>query len=310
MRKMFSNPMMFSNPALMMIKTAAVLIVMLVAAFAQNGIMPVKQDGRIIFMNREEPSNNPQITATEAAQARAAMSAMPQEETPRQLVYWSNTHHRWVPVPRPSAAAYRNAHSAAAEVETLVARSAKASVKNPPNAAQPLSSAIAENHRYSGNRAIAQKDVETAIEAAAARHKVDANLVRAIIQVESGYNPHAVSRKGAMGLMQLMPSTARQLNVRNPFDVNQNVDGGVRHFKGLLESFNGDLARSLAAYNAGQGAVERNRGVPPYAETRQYVKRITALYGSTTLARSGTAIFSTEIRRTRDADGHWMFSNE
>ena len=122
-------------------------------------------------------------------------------------------------------------------------------------------------------------ELDSIIQEAAGRHDVDPNLVRALIKVESNFDAHAISRKGAMGLMQLMPSTARTLNVSNPFDPQQNVDGGVRHLKRLLQDFNGDVKLSLAAYNAGAGAVTRSIGVPPYAETRKYVKRITELYG-------------------------------
>ncbi len=124
------------------------------------------------------------------------------------------------------------------------------------------------------------REVDDAIEQAARRHNVDANLVRALIRVESNFNSKAVSRKGAMGLMQLMPSTARQLKVTNPFDPDQNVDAGVRHLKQLLQDFNGNVKLSLAAYNAGAGAVHRNAGIPNYAETRNYVSRITSLYNN------------------------------
>ena len=102
--------------------------------------------------------------------------------------------------------------------------------------------------------------------------------MRAVVKVESNFNPNAVSRKGAMGLMQLMPATARQLKVKNPFDPEQNVDAGVRHLKQLLENYGGDVKLTLAAYNAGAGAVARSAGVPHFAETQNYVRRITNLY--------------------------------
>ncbi len=150
-------------------------------------------------------------------------------------------------------------------------------------------------------RQLSPETVDKAIDAAAQRHGVDANLVRAVVKVESNFNPHAVSRKGAMGLMQLMPYTAKSLNVGNAFDPSQNVDAGVRHLKSLLENYNGNLELSLAAYNAGSGAVSRNRGIPPYRETRDYVKKITDLYWN-----SG---FKPRVQESKDADGHRIFSN-
>lgn len=110
-------------------------------------------------------------------------------------------------------------------------------------------------------------------------HGVDPMLVRALIQVESGYNRTARSNKGAMGLMQLMPSTARQYNVRNPYDAKANIGAGVRHLKGLLDRLNGSVELALAAYNAGEGAVKKFNGIPPYRETRNYVSRILSLAG-------------------------------
>ena len=109
-------------------------------------------------------------------------------------------------------------------------------------------------------------------------HGVDPMLVRALIQVESGYRPRARSRKGAMGLMQLMPSTAREYKVRNPFEPKANIEAGIKHLKSLIDKFE-RLDLSLAAYNAGPGAVKKFNGVPPYRETRNYVTRILAIAG-------------------------------
>jgi soluble lytic murein transglycosylase-like protein len=106
---------------------------------------------------------------------------------------------------------------------------------------------------------------------------VDARLVRAMIQVESAYKQRARSRKGAMGLMQLMPDTARQYAVADPYDPESNIEAGIKHLKGLLTRLPVDLA--LAAYNAGEAAVQKFRGIPPYPETRSYVSRILAIVG-------------------------------
>ena len=114
------------------------------------------------------------------------------------------------------------------------------------------------------------------INTAAADQGVDAKLVRAVIQVESDYRAGARSRKGAMGLMQLMPDTARRYRVANPYDPKSNIEAGIKHLKSLLERF--QLASALAAYNAGEAAVARFRGVPPYPETRDYVSRVLALF--------------------------------
>lgn len=118
---------------------------------------------------------------------------------------------------------------------------------------------------------------DSLIETASARHGIDAVLVRAVIQVESNYQHRARSPKGAKGLMQLMPSTARQYGVSNPYDPASNIEGGVKHLKSLLERF--PLKLALAAYNAGEAAVQRFGGVPPFAETRTYVERILKLVG-------------------------------
>jgi soluble lytic murein transglycosylase-like protein len=108
-------------------------------------------------------------------------------------------------------------------------------------------------------------------------HGVDPLLVRALIQVESGDRSRARSRKGAMGLMQLMPATARQYNLRNPYDPKANIAAGVKHLKSLLDRMGGAVDLALAAYNAGEGAVKKFNGIPPYRETRDYVRRILSL---------------------------------
>jgi soluble lytic murein transglycosylase-like protein len=115
------------------------------------------------------------------------------------------------------------------------------------------------------------------IQETCSRHGVDPELVKALIQVESNYNHLAVSRKGAMGLMQLMPATASRYGVKSAFDPHENVDGGVRYLKDLLELF-GDKQLALAAYNAGEGAVQRVNGIPDYVETQNYVRKVLALY--------------------------------
>jgi soluble lytic murein transglycosylase-like protein len=112
------------------------------------------------------------------------------------------------------------------------------------------------------------------------KYQVDFALIKAIIRAESGFNPFAVSRKGAKGLMQLMPETASRLNVSNVFNPKENIEGGVRHFKYLLSLFNDDLRLSLAAYNAGENLVSDLRSIPPYRETVDYVQRVLSFYQS------------------------------
>jgi soluble lytic murein transglycosylase-like protein len=117
------------------------------------------------------------------------------------------------------------------------------------------------------------------IERVAAEQGVNVKLVRALVQVESAYQPRARSPKGAMGLMQLMPATARQYSLADPYDPASNIEAGIKHLKSLLQRFPKSIALALAAYNAGEGAVTRFNGIPPYAETRNYVSRILSLAG-------------------------------
>jgi hypothetical protein len=222
-------------------------------------------------------------------------TAAPRRST---LEYWSEKEHRWKPVPAANGATMRAARSAAAEVDEYLRKPSK------------------EDRSASGfslfrGGSFNPEDIDKAIERAAARHNVDPNLVRSVVKVESNFNPNAVSRKGAMGLMQLMPSTARSLHVSNPFDPEQNVDAGVRHLKKLLESYGGDVNLSLAAYNAGQGAVARSAGVPRYRETQDYVRRITDLYrgGSDGSVRFLGMPVRDPIRVQRDEKGVLYISN-
>lgn len=116
-------------------------------------------------------------------------------------------------------------------------------------------------------------------------HRIDPHLVMAVIEVESGFNNHAVSRAGAQGLMQIMPGTQRELGLTAPFEARDNIEAGIRYLKMLMDRFP-DLSLALAAYNAGPGAVERYKGIPPFAETRGYVRRVIANYDRRRSARN------------------------
>ncbi|MFM1848077.1 MAG: hypothetical protein RL417_1551 [Pseudomonadota bacterium] len=120
---------------------------------------------------------------------------------------------------------------------------------------------------------------EAAIAVAANAHRVPIPLVKAVMHVESAFNAAAISRKGAMGLMQLMPETARDMGVKSPLDPTENIRGGVKYLAFLLSRYGGDKVKSIAAYNAGPGAVDKYGGIPPFAETRQYVRDVLFMEG-------------------------------
>jgi soluble lytic murein transglycosylase-like protein len=240
------------------------------------------EHGRKVYIN-DAPAPHAQSTQTSPAKRSA-------------LMYWSAKENRWKPVPSANAPSMQAARSAAAEIRGYFGHGTA------PSAQAQIQAANFHGHQAS------PEEIDAAIAMAAARHNVDPNLVRSVVKVESNFNANAVSRKGAMGLMQLMPSTARSLNVKNPFDPEQNVDAGVRHLKHLLESYGGDVNLTLAAYNAGSGAVARSAGVPRFAETQNYVRRITNLYyGGFDFNSSGASREPVKVQR--DARGVLYISN-
>jgi len=139
-------------------------------------------------------------------------------------------------------------------------------------------------------------------------HGVDPKLMDALVHVESGYNPNAVSRKGAMGLMQLMPETARRLKIDDPFNPAENIRGGVKEFSRLVSRYSGNLQLALAAYNAGEGAVSKYRGVPPYAETRSYISKILSLYTGRPYRLAGS-YRAAPVRMLRNRQGGTIITN-
>lgn len=161
------------------------------------------------------------------------------------------------------------------------------------------------------SRQLSKDELQRIVHDTATRHRVDPALVQAVIQAESAWQPAAISRKGALGLMQLTPGTAGELGVSNAFDPAQNVDGGVKYLRMLLERYRGDLDLALAAYNAGPGAVDRAGGVPNYPETRAYVQKVTNTYFQPGSGRGSQVVgTSRPIYRTMDERGRVIYVNE
>jgi hypothetical protein len=214
------------------------------------------------------------------------------------------------------------------------------------NGASPVLSAAgaSQNTANGASHGLSSARLEELVQSTAARHGVDANLVRAVIETESGGNPSAVSRKGAVGLMQLMPTTALELGVKNMYSASENLEAGVRYLHTLIDRYGGDLDKALAAYNAGAGAVDRAGGVPHYRETVDYVKKVTNNYfaadagkpmgglnaphsgltGAPTSSATNTAVKGTlpaaskpavvvpppnKMYKTTDASGHVVWAN-
>lgn len=159
---------------------------------------------------------------------------------------------------------------------------------------------LPQRKKYQNQKQDAYSEI---IHSMSSKYDIEPSLIRAVITVESNWNDSAVSNKGAMGLMQLMPSTAKDLAVLNPFDPLENIEGGTRYLRFLLDKFN-DLPLALAAYNAGPGAVESHGGIPSITETKQYVKKVLSIYKGKTYNSKATRIYKVTLD-----DGTVLFTN-
>ena len=181
--------------------------------------------------------------------------------------------------------------------------------KSRPNIYLPAESSFTGHSRAALD--IGRDGVEKIVREAADRHSVDPALVRAVIETESNWNPKAWSHKGAGGLMQLIPTTAQRYGASDVFNPQQNIDAGVKHLKWLLERYNGNLDLALAAYNAGEGAVDKAHGIPAFRETRNYVQKVQNAYFRPGSGRLADAyVNSHAIHKDVSPDGRIIFSNE
>jgi soluble lytic murein transglycosylase-like protein len=257
------------------------------------------------------------FTASAPAPARAQVVSVLDEHNQRVFINLAPVAPKLVVATKPDASA-----AEAAKVATLSSWTSPISAKSPAVQSTPASNST-------GPQRLTNDRLEELIQTTAARHHVDPALVRAVMETESGGNPTAVSRKGALGLMQLMPNTAIQLGVKNVFSPDDNLEAGVRYLRSMLEHYNGDLDKSLAAYNAGMGAVDRAGGVPRYRETRDYVRKVTNNYfssdagkvgtlgasrspmtGGTNALAAGAPKVTHKMYKSVDAQGHVVWSND
>lgn len=196
-------------------------------------------------------------------------------------------------------------HRVFINAETVkIVPAARAHATKPTTMSLAAAAALSNGSQPAAQPGLTAERLNELIKLTAERHRVDPELVRAVIRAESNGNPQAVSSKGALGLMQLMPGTALELGVKDAFSPQENMEAGVRYLQSLLQRYNGDLDKALAAYNAGAGAVDRARGVPKYRETQEYVKKITKSY------REASQAAAHPIYRTTDAQGHVVWTND
>ena len=157
---------------------------------------------------------------------------------------------------------------------------------NPAQSNLLSTTAVSPSLNAGAQRIVDRQTLDAMVDGASQRHQIDPDFINSVIRAESGFNNRAVSKKGAQGLMQLMPGTASQLGVANSFDPNANVEGGTKYLRELLEKYNYDVPKALAAYNAGSRRVDQYHGVPPYFETRTYVAKIIRDYNRKKLAQN------------------------
>ena len=188
----------------------------------------------------------------------------------------------------------------------------RSTISSPSAALSEHSASSGTDEATSGSTEVSDPKLDKIVREAAERHDLDPALVKAVISTESNWNPYAVSRKGAMALMQLVPSTAERFGVGNPYDPAQNIEGGTAYLKELLDRYHGDLKKSLAAYNAGPGAVDASGGVPWFPETRRYVQKVTNAYFRSDVDHPSTltGFRKQPVRREVEADGSVVFTNE